>query len=217
MPLARVYHHAAAFVDADVRDERPARVRRKEHEVPAPQPASRVANFGLTDGAPGEFDAKFAEHILGEPGAIERVGSFRAPDIRPADKAGRQIDNVRRRRRQSIGQERERQQDRTCDSREHRRPVRLERQALLRIRGGGRGKLSANTINIVCGDDCRCRAELSEWNRSRAETRRVRTTGDCRDLATVFATGTSATVFQTSPKAESVIFEASFPGALGDV
>ena len=72
VPLARLDHHAAAFVEADVRDQRLARVGREEQQVAALQPsAGRVARPGLADGPPWNLDTDLLIDMLREAGAVE--------------------------------------------------------------------------------------------------------------------------------------------------
>ena len=147
--LARVDHHAGAFVDADVRDKGSSRIARKEHEVsPLQSPAGSITDPRLTDGAPRQLDADFSIDVLGQAGAIEGAGTFSAPDVRTTDQTCCKVDGIRCR---HLGSEEEKRQGyRTGDSCDH--------GDLLAWRTGcadretREGKTSASVVLAVMGD-----------------------------------------------------------------
>jgi hypothetical protein len=95
MALARLDHHAAAFVDPDVCDQRSPGIVREKDEIAAPQAsACGIAFPRLLNGAPRQLDAEPAEDVLSEPGTVERAGTLRAPHVRPADQTRSERDGI---------------------------------------------------------------------------------------------------------------------------
>src|SRR5688572_29568172 len=97
--FARLDRRAIALVQADMRDDRLARVGRKKEEITSLQAAARrLARSCLVDGATRKVDAEFLIHVLREARAIECVRTFRTPDIWASDQLGREIDGILRER-----------------------------------------------------------------------------------------------------------------------
>jgi hypothetical protein len=105
MSFAGVDHHAGAFVNSNVGDQRSARVGREEQQVASLQPSGRIANSRLADGAPRKLDAGFLIHVLGQARAIELAGPFGAPDVPASDQACGEFDRIRCEQRSREGEE----------------------------------------------------------------------------------------------------------------
>ena len=96
--LARVNHHAPAFVDADVRDQRPSGIRRKEDQVAALKAAAdSVTYLRLADGTSRKFDTMFLKDILCQSRAVKRPGAFRAPNVRATNQTRGKVNDISRR------------------------------------------------------------------------------------------------------------------------